>query len=79
MAARVCDFVRMNPPKLLGSQFGKGPTEVHWWGQENIGVMQVTSSDRWNWHPINYGCDSHMVKFTKWKDNRDDFVFYNSI
>ena len=25
VAARVCDFLKMNPPKFLGSQVGKDP------------------------------------------------------
>ena len=29
VAARVCDFVRMNPPEFLGSQVVEDPLEFH--------------------------------------------------
>ena len=46
MAARVCDFVRMNPPKFLGSQVGKDPQKFIDKVKKIFGVMSVTGSDR---------------------------------
>ena len=46
MKARVCDFVRMNPPKFLGLQVGKDPQKFIDEVNKIFGVMQVTSSDR---------------------------------
>ena len=45
MAARVCDFVRMNPHKFLGSQVGKDPQKFTDNVKRIFGVMSVTSSD----------------------------------
>ena len=44
MAARVCDFVRMNPPKFLGSQVGKDLQKIIDEVKKIIGVMSVTGS-----------------------------------
>ena len=46
MAANVCDFVRMNPPKFSGSQVGKDPQKFIDEVKKIFGVMQVTGSDR---------------------------------
>ena len=44
MAAKVCDFVRMNPPKFLGSQVGKDLQKIIDEVKKIIGVMSVTGS-----------------------------------
>ena len=46
MPARVCDFVRMNPPKFLRSQVGKDPQNFIDEVKKIFGVMSVTGSDR---------------------------------
>ena len=46
VAARVCDFVRMNPPKFLGSQVGKDPQKFIDKAKKIFGVMSVSGSDR---------------------------------
>ena len=46
VAARVCDFVRMNPPKFLGSQVCKDPQKFIDEVKKIFGVMSVTGSDR---------------------------------
>ena len=45
MAARVSDFVRMNPPKFLGSQVGKDPRNFIVEVRKIFCVMSVTGSD----------------------------------
>ena len=46
MAARVCDFVKMNPPVFLGSQVGKDPQKFVDEVKKIFGVMSVNGSDR---------------------------------
>ena len=46
METRVCDFVRMNPSKFLGSHVGKDPQKFIYEVQKIFCVMSVTSSDR---------------------------------
>ena len=46
MAARVCDFVRMNPPEFSGSQVGQDPQKFIDNVNKIFGVMSVTCSDR---------------------------------
>ena len=53
MAARVCDFVRMNPPKFLGSKVGRDPHKFIDEVKKIFGVMSVTSSNRCDWHFTN--------------------------
>ena len=45
-AARVCDFVRMNPPEFLGSQTGEDLQNFIDEVKKLFGVMQVTGNDR---------------------------------
>ena len=51
VASRVCDFVRMNSPKILGLQVGKDPYNFIHEVYKIFVVMQLTGSDRLNWHP----------------------------
>ena len=46
MAATVCDFLRINPPKFIGSQVGKDPQKFIDEFNKIFGVMQVAVSDR---------------------------------
>ena len=46
MAATVCDFVRMNPPKFLGSQVGKDPLKFINEVKKIFGVMSLKGSNR---------------------------------
>ena len=46
MAARVCEFVRMNPSKLLGSHVGKDSQKFIDEVKNIFCVMLVTGSDR---------------------------------
>ena len=46
MAAKVCDFVSMNPSKFLGSHVGKYPQKFIDEVKKIFGVMSVTFSDR---------------------------------
>ena len=46
VAAKVCDFVRMNLPKFLGLQVGKDLQKFIDEVKKIFGVMQVTDSDR---------------------------------
>ena len=46
MAARVCDFLKMNPPKFLGSQACKEPQKFIDKVKKIFCVMSVTGSDR---------------------------------
>uniref|UniRef100_M1DXH3 Gag-pol protein n=1 Tax=Solanum tuberosum TaxID=4113 RepID=M1DXH3_SOLTU len=46
VAARVCNFVRMNPPEFLGSQVGEDPQNFIDEVNKIFGVMQVTGNDR---------------------------------
>ena len=46
VSARVCDFVRMNPPMFLGLQVGKDPQKFIDKVKKIFGLMLVTSSDR---------------------------------
>ena len=46
VAAIICDFVRMNSPKCLGSQFNKNQKKFIDKVKKIFGVMQVTGSDR---------------------------------
>ena len=46
VAARVCDFVRMNPPKFLGSQANEDPQNLLDEIKKIFEVMQVTGNDR---------------------------------
>ena len=45
VAAIVCDFGRINPPKFLGSQVCKDPQKFINEVKKIFGVMSVTSSD----------------------------------
>ena len=45
VAARVCDFLRMNSPKFLGSQVVNDPQKFINEVKKILGVMSVTSSD----------------------------------
>ena len=45
-AARVSDFVRMNPPEFLGSQTGEDPHNFLDEIKKIFEVMQVTGNDR---------------------------------
>ena len=45
MAARVCDFLRINPPKFIGSQVGKDPHKFIDEVKKIFDVMQVNYSD----------------------------------
>ena len=45
MAAIVCDFVKMNQPKFLGSQVCKGPQKFIDEVKKIFGVMSVTCSN----------------------------------
>ena len=53
MAAKVFDFVSMNPPNFLGSQFGKDPQKFIDEVKYIFGVISITGSDRCDWHPTN--------------------------
>ena len=46
MAARVCDFVRMNPSKFLGSHVAKDPQKFFDEVKKILCVMSVIGSDR---------------------------------
>ena len=46
VAATVCDFLRINPPKFIGSQVGKDPHKFIDEVKKIFGMMSVTSSDR---------------------------------
>ena len=46
VAARVCDFVRMNSPKFLRSQVFKDPQKFIDEVKKIFGVKSVTGSDR---------------------------------
>ncbi|WMV25594.1 hypothetical protein MTR67_018979, partial [Solanum verrucosum] len=46
VAARVHDFVRMNPPEFLGLQVGEYPQNIIDEVKKFFGVMQVTGNDR---------------------------------
>ena len=46
MATIVCDFVRMNPLKFLGSQVGKDPQKFIDEVKYIFDVMSITISDR---------------------------------
>ena len=46
MAARVCDFVRMNPSKFLGPHVSKEPQKFIDEVKKIFCVMSVTGSDR---------------------------------
>ena len=45
VAAKVCDFVRMNSPKFLGSQVSKDPKKFIDEVKKIFGVMSVTGSE----------------------------------
>ena len=46
MVSRVCDFVRMNPPKFLGLQVCKDPQKFIDKVKKIFGVMSITGSNR---------------------------------
>ena len=46
MAARVCNFVGMNPSMFLGLHVGKDPQKFIYEVKKIFCVMSVTSSDR---------------------------------
>ena len=46
MAAKVCDFVSMNPSKFLGSHVGKDPQKFIHEVDKVFGVMSIIGSDR---------------------------------
>ena len=45
VATKVCDFIRMNPPKFFGSQAGKDPQKLIDEVNKIFGVMSVTGSN----------------------------------
>ena len=45
MAARVCNFVRMNPSMFLGSHVGKDPLKFIDKVKKKVGVMSITGSN----------------------------------
>ena len=45
VAARVCDFVRMNPPMFLGLQVGKDPQKFIDEVNKIFGMMSVTGNN----------------------------------
>ena len=46
MAAKVCDFIKMNLPMFLGSQLGRDPPNIIDDVKKIFCVMQVSGSDR---------------------------------
>ncbi|XP_049410662.1 uncharacterized protein LOC125873856 [Solanum stenotomum] len=65
----VRDFVRMNPPKFLGSQVGEDQNNFIDEVKKIFGVMEVTSNDRVELASYQLKDVAHIL-FTKWKDNR---------
>ena len=61
VAAKFCDFVRMNPPKFSGSQIGKDPQMFIDEVEKIFGVMSVTRVIGEIDILQTQGCDLHMV------------------
>ena len=59
----------MNPPMFLGYLVGNYPNRFIDEVKKIFGMMQLTGSDMWNWHPTNIG-ETAMIG--------PDLVFYES-
>ncbi|WMV51268.1 hypothetical protein MTR67_044653 [Solanum verrucosum] len=68
VAARVRDFVRMNPPEFLGSQIGKDPHNCLDEVKKIFEVMQVTGNDRVELTSYQHKDVAH-IWYTQWKEN----------
>ena len=68
-AARVRDFVRMNPPEFLGSQVGKDPQNFIDEVKKIFEVMQVTGNDRVELASYQLKDVTH-IWYNQWKENR---------
>ncbi|WMV37238.1 hypothetical protein MTR67_030623 [Solanum verrucosum] len=68
-AARVRDFVRMNPPEFLGSQTGEDPQNFLDEIKKIFEVMQVTGNDRVELASYQLKDVAH-IWYTQWKENR---------
>ncbi|WMV45742.1 hypothetical protein MTR67_039127, partial [Solanum verrucosum] len=77
VAARVRDFVRMNPPEFLGSQVGEDPQNFIDEVKKILGVMQVIGNDRVELASYQLKDVAH-IWYTQWKDYRGYFAFCNS-
>ncbi|KAH0710910.1 hypothetical protein KY284_012337 [Solanum tuberosum] len=67
--ARVCDFVRMNPPEFLDSQTGEDPQNIIDEVKNIFEVMQVTGNDRDDLASYQLKDVAH-IWYTQWKENR---------
>uniref|UniRef100_M1AKM7 Gag-pol polyprotein n=1 Tax=Solanum tuberosum TaxID=4113 RepID=M1AKM7_SOLTU len=68
-AAKVRDFVRMNPPEFLGSQVGEDPYNFIDEVKKIFEVMQVTGNDRVELASYQLKDVAH-IWYTQWKENR---------
>ncbi|WMV45774.1 hypothetical protein MTR67_039159 [Solanum verrucosum] len=76
VAAKVYDFVRMNPPEFLGSQVDEDPQTSIDEVKKIFGVMQVTGNSRVELASYQLKDVAH-IWFTQWRDNRVYFVLCN--
>ncbi|XP_049381677.1 uncharacterized protein LOC125846323 [Solanum stenotomum] len=74
VAARVRDFVMMNPPDFLGLQVGGDPQNFIDKVNKIFRVMQVTGNDRVEWASYQLKDVSH-IWLTQWKENRGTDAF----
>ena len=70
-AARVRDFVRMNPPEFLGSQTNEDPQNFMEEIKKIFEVMHVTGNYRVKLVSYQLKDVAHMW-YTQWKDNRGE-------
>ncbi|WMV42015.1 hypothetical protein MTR67_035400 [Solanum verrucosum] len=73
VAARVRDFVRLNPPEFLGLQVGEDPQNFIDEVKKILGVTQVTGNDRVKLVTYQLKDVAH-IWFTQWKKNRSTNV-----
>uniref|UniRef100_M1DS27 Gag-pol protein n=1 Tax=Solanum tuberosum TaxID=4113 RepID=M1DS27_SOLTU len=71
VAARVRDFVRMNPLEFLGSQVGEDPQNFIDEVKKIFGVMQVTRNDRVELASYQLKDVAH-IWFMQWKENKGE-------
>ena len=69
MAARVSDFVRMNPREFLGSQANEDPQKFLDEIKKIFEVMQVTGNNRVELESYQLKNVAH-IWYTQWKGNR---------
>ena len=69
IAARVHDFVKMNPPEFLGSQTSEGPQNFQDKIKKIFEVMQFTGNDRVELTSYQLNDVDH-IWYTQQKENR---------